>query len=76
MFAGEAVELSIAPAAARAVVRARDLVERHIAAGDVIYGLTTGFGKLKSVAIAAEDLVELQRNLVLSHCCGVGEPMP
>ncbi|MBI5431456.1 MAG: histidine ammonia-lyase [Planctomycetes bacterium] len=76
IFAGEPVELSIAPAAALAVERARALVERHIAAGDVIYGLTTGFGKLKSVAIAAEDLVELQRNLVLSHCCGVGEPMP
>jgi histidine ammonia-lyase len=52
------------------------MVERHVRAGDVVYGLTTGFGKLKSVAIATRDLAELQRNLVLSHCCGVGEPMP
>ncbi|MCE9593661.1 MAG: histidine ammonia-lyase [Planctomycetes bacterium] len=76
IFRSEPVELSVAPDAVRAVVRAREMVERHIAAGDVIYGLTTGFGKLKSVAIAAGDLVELQRNLILSHCCGVGEPMP
>jgi histidine ammonia-lyase len=58
------------------VQRARDLVEQHVRAGDVVYGLTTGFGKLKSIAIGRADLVELQRNLVLSHCCGVGEPMP
>jgi histidine ammonia-lyase len=73
---GEEVELSIAPAAREAVVRARALVETRVEAGDVVYGLTTGFGKLKNVAIARGDLVELQRNLVLSHCCGIGEPMP
>ena len=41
-----------------------------------MYGLTTGFGKLKNVAIPAADLAQLQENLVVSHCCGVGEPMP
>ncbi len=56
--------------------RARELVERHVARGDVVYGLTTGFGKLKNVAIPAADLAQLQENLVVSHCCGVGEPMP
>jgi histidine ammonia-lyase len=73
---GEDVALSIAPAAMDSVRRAREVVERHVARGDVVYGLTTGFGKLKSVAIPASDLAELQENLVLSHCCGVGEPMP
>ncbi|MBL8860801.1 MAG: histidine ammonia-lyase [Planctomycetes bacterium] len=73
---GEGVALSIAPAAMEAVRRAREIVERHVARGDVVYGLTTGFGKLKHVAIPAADLEELQENLVLSHCCGVGEPMP
>jgi len=41
-----------------------------------VYGLTTGFGKLKNVAIGRADLPALQRNLILSHCCGVGAPMP
>lgn len=39
-----------------------------------VYGVNTGFGKLASVQIAAEDTSTLQRNLILSHCCGVGEP--
>ncbi|MEO6708456.1 MAG: histidine ammonia-lyase [Planctomycetota bacterium] len=76
LFRGGDVQLSIAAPAMAAVARARALVEKHVAAGDVVYGLTTGFGKLKSVAIARADLVALQTNLVLSHCCGVGAPMP
>ena len=47
------------------------------AAGDVpVYGVNTGFGKLASLKIAAKDTATLQRNLILSHCCGVGDPMP
>lgn len=72
---GADLQLSVTKDAKSAVKRARKLVEDHVAAGDVIYGLTTGFGRLKSVAIATEDLETLQKNLVLSHCCGVGEPM-
>jgi histidine ammonia-lyase len=41
-----------------------------------VYGVNTGFGKLASVKIAPEDTETLQKNLILSHCCGVGEPMP
>lgn len=70
------LQLGVSKAVMKGVRAARKVVEDHVAAGDVVYGLTTGFGKLKSVAIATEDLEELQRNLVLSHCCGVGEPMP
>ena len=47
------------------------------AAGDVpVYGVNTGFGKLASLRIAPEDTATLQRNLILSHCCGVGEAIP
>ena len=38
-------------------------------------GVNTGFGKLASVKIAPQDTATLQRNLILSHCCGVGEEM-
>ncbi|WP_298334542.1 histidine ammonia-lyase [uncultured Erythrobacter sp.] len=48
-----------------------------VAGGDeAIYGINTGFGKLASVRIAPEDTEALQRNLVLSHCAGVGEDAP
>jgi histidine ammonia-lyase len=47
------------------------------AAGDVaVYGVNTGFGKLASVKIASRDTATLQRNLILSHCCGVGPAIP
>lgn len=42
---------------------------------DAVYGVNTGFGKLASVKIAADDTETLQRNLILSHCCGVGEAL-
>jgi histidine ammonia-lyase len=41
-----------------------------------VYGVNTGFGKLASIHIAAADTETLQRNLILSHCCGVGEATP
>jgi histidine ammonia-lyase len=47
------------------------------AAGDIaVYGVNTGFGKLASVKIASKDTAALQRNLILSHCCGVGPAIP
>ena len=68
------VELS---AAVRARVRAaRDLVENTVARGDTVYGVTTGFGKLKNVRIPPDDTKDLQRNLVRSHATGVGPPLP
>ena len=46
------------------------------AAGDEpVYGVNTGFGKLASIKVAASDTAALQRNLILSHCCGVGAPV-
>ena len=48
-----------------------------ISQGDApVYGINTGFGKLASVRIPASDVATLQRNLILSHCCGVGKPLP
>ncbi|PSL18919.1 histidine ammonia-lyase [Shimia abyssi] len=41
-----------------------------------VYGVNTGFGKLASMKIAKEDTATLQRNLILSHCCGVGAKIP
>ena len=51
-------------------------VERILAKGEPVYGINTGFGKLASVRIGDADLETLQRNIVLSHAAGVGEPSP
>ena len=63
------------PAARPGVEAAEALVRRAAAGSEAVYGVNTGFGKLASVRIPARDVERLQRNLILSHCCGVGEAM-
>lgn len=61
---------------AHAGIQAAAKAVAHAASGqDPVYGINTGFGKLASVKIAASDVATLQRNLILSHCCGVGDPL-
>ncbi|MGE0502941.1 MAG: histidine ammonia-lyase [Rhizobiaceae bacterium] len=64
------------PACRPKVQASADAVARILARGEPVYGINTGFGKLASVRIPAEDLETLQRNIVLSHAAGTGEPMP
>lgn len=76
----EAIWRSNAPArldlSARQGIDASSAVIFNAAQGTTpVYGVNTGFGKLASVRIAPEDTETLQRNLILSHCCGVGEPL-
>ncbi len=58
------------------VEAASGVIAAIVARGDPVYGVNTGFGRLASVRIEASDLEALQRNLVLSHAAGVGEPLP
>jgi len=61
---------------ARAAVRAsRQVVDAAVARGDVVYGITTGFGSFADVHIPLDRLRELQVNLVRSHAAGVGAPL-
>jgi histidine ammonia-lyase len=70
---GEAVGL--APAAMERMKASRAVVDRLVASGTTAYGINTGFGKLASVRISAEQVRQLQVNLVRSHACGVGAPL-
>ncbi|ADH90838.1 histidine ammonia-lyase [Ancylobacter novellus DSM 506] len=64
------------PACLPAVERSAKAVRDILAKGEPVYGINTGFGKLATVRIGDEDLATLQRNIVLSHAAGVGDPMP
>jgi histidine ammonia-lyase len=55
--------------------RAREVVEEILQRGDVVYGISTGFGKFSDVRIAPDALRQLQLNLVRSHSCGVGDAL-
>jgi histidine ammonia-lyase len=54
----------------------RDLIDGLVARGEVVYGVTTGFGDLATRFIAPADAERLQENLLMSHAAGVGEPLP
>jgi histidine ammonia-lyase len=66
----------LSPAATERLAAARALVESMVAADAPVYGVNTGFGRFQDVRIAHEHLLELQRNLIVSHAIGVGAPFP
>ena len=70
---GLAVRLSDSARAGIAASAAR--IAQAAGGDEPVYGVNTGFGKLASIKIAPRDTATLQRNLILSHCCGVGEPV-
>jgi histidine ammonia-lyase len=53
----------------------RDLIERLVEGGEIVYGVTTGFGDLANRFVAPADAPRLQENLLMSHAAGVGEPL-
>ncbi|MFI5226224.1 MAG: histidine ammonia-lyase, partial [Candidatus Limnocylindrales bacterium] len=55
---------------------ARDVIERLVADGAVVYGVTTGFGDLATTVVPAAQSRRLQENLLRSHAAGVGPPFP
>ena len=68
--------VAIAEGAYRRMEGSRFIVEGLTARGETAYGINTGFGKLSDVRIGCDQLEALQRNLVRSHACGIGEPLP
>ena len=68
--------VSLGDEARARVAEARAVVERLVDAGEIVYGLTTGFGDLATTFIAPADAAKLQENLLVSHAVGVGDPLP
>lgn len=68
--------VEVAPQALEAMARSRSLVERHLAGGKAVYGVTTGIGALADARIPQEDVQRLQQNIVRSHAAGAGDPLP
>src|SRR5579862_1064703 len=72
--AGAPVHLS--PTARARMEHTRSIVDGIVARREVVYGVTTGFGKLSEIAIPVDRLTDLQVNLIRSHAAGVGPLMP
>jgi len=64
------------PGARARMEDARAVIERLVEAGELVYGVSTGFGDLASIRIERDAVERLQENLIVSHAAGVGEPFP
>jgi histidine ammonia-lyase len=69
------VEVTLAPEAGVKIRRAQGAIQKFVESGEIIYGVTTGFGAFKDRLISAEDVKQLQRNIIMSHAVGVGPPL-
>lgn len=68
------MKLALSEEAERRVSKCREFLDKKMeTAKDPIYGITTGFGSLCNISIDSDQLSQLQKNLVMSHSCGVGE---
>ncbi len=67
--------VAIAVSAHAAIHASRRVIEEIVARDEVIYGVSTGFGKLADVHIPPHQSQQLQANLVRSHSCGIGQPL-
>lgn len=69
-------QVEISESAYEKIAKARKLVDTYVEEKRVSYGITTGFGKFCDTVVSKEETGELQRNLIMSHACGVGNPLP
>jgi histidine ammonia-lyase len=72
----EGAPVSVNEATWQRVAASRERVEALVDNHEVVYGITTGFGKFSDVHISPEDTAKLQVNLIRSHACAVGQPLP
>ena len=71
----DGVHVEVAPSAHTRIHASRRVIEEIVAQAGVVYGVSTGFGKLADVQIPTGELRQLQLNLVRSHACGIGRPL-
>ena len=70
------VKIELSESAKQKIQKCRDYLNSDHITKDVHYGINTGFGSLCNTVISDENLSKLQRNLVISHACGIGEEVP
>jgi len=69
-------DIKISGASKKRIEKSRNLIEEWVNSGEVVYGVTTGFGEFANVNISSENLETLQENLILSHAAGCGDFLP
>ena len=68
-------KVSLSPKTFERIDASRALVDKIVAEGRTVYGISTGFGEFSKITISSDKSAQLQENLILSHCVAVGEPL-
>mgnify|MGYP004640691539 FL=1 len=71
----DGARVTVSKSAYDKMAKSRKMVDEVVDEQRVVYGITTGFGKFSEVSISKQDSAQLQKNLIMSHACGVGEPL-
>ena len=66
--------VALAPEAKQRILESRQVVDMLVDEAAVVYGITTGFGKFSDVTITQDECRQLQRNLIVTHAVGAGDP--
>lgn len=69
-------QISLAPAGLERMKKCRDLLERKISEGEIMYGVNTGIGEFSEVALNDEQVKQFQKYLIYNHSAGIGKPFP
>ena len=69
-------KVALAPRAVENIKKGEEAVKKVIEEGKIVYGVTTGFGAFCDKIVTREEVKKLQRNLIISHAIGVGNPFP
>ncbi len=67
-------EVELSKSAVDKIIASRKIVDEFVENEDVVYGITTGFGKFSDVSISKEESKLLQKNLIVTHAVGAGKP--
>jgi histidine ammonia-lyase len=73
---GRSLRIEYSPAASQRIRRASELLDSIVADNEPVYGINTGFGHFANVVVPPDKILALQKNIVRSHCCGVGDLLP
>lgn len=69
-------DVGLHPSGRAKVIQSREVIENILAQEKIVYGVTTGFGRFSDILISRQDREILQKNIIMSHACGVGEALP
>ena len=72
----DGAQVQLSPQATKQILESRQVVDMLVDEAATVYGVTTGFGKFSDVTITHDECKQLQRNLIVTHAVGAGEPFP